>query len=110
MIAAHPNRHAMTNNDLIAFIDDWHLADLADSKNEALWWINDGGKTVNSHSAEVRHRKTSSLKLFRLHSFVAHAAGQVLRQLADLPQRFVLRRANHRREQSVLNRNGNAKI
>src|SRR5258705_12547109 len=53
MVAAHPDRHAMTDNDLIAIIDDRHFVDFADGENEALWWINDGGKTVDPHATEI---------------------------------------------------------
>ena len=53
MVAAHPDRHAMTDNDLIAIIDDRHFVNFADGENEALWWINDGGKTVDPHATEI---------------------------------------------------------
>src|SRR5437899_1691054 len=98
MIAAHPDRHAMTDNDLIAVIDDRHFVNFADGENEALWRINNGGKTVNPHAAEIRDRKTSALKFFRFHAFVAGTGGEIFRQYADLAQRFVLRGANHGRE------------
>ena len=54
--------------------------------------------------------KRAALKFFRLHSLVAGATGQVFRHLADFAQRFILRSANHRREQSILDGHGNAKI
>src|SRR5438046_3714430 len=94
MVAAHPDRHAMTDDDLIAVIDDRHFVDFSDGENKALWRINDGGKAVDPHAAEIRHRKTPSLKFLWFHSLVAGAIGQVLGQLTDFPQRFVLRSAN----------------
>jgi len=42
MIATHPDRHAMTDDDLIAIIHDWRFVDLADSEDESLRRINDG--------------------------------------------------------------------
>src|SRR5437868_456316 len=53
MVAAHPDRHAMTDNDLITMIDDRHFIDFADGENEALWWINDGGKTDDPDATEI---------------------------------------------------------
>lgn len=53
MVAAHPDRHAMANDNLIAIIDDGHFVDFADGENEALWGINDGGKTFDPHAAEI---------------------------------------------------------
>ena len=100
----------MTDDDLIAVIDDRHFVDFSDGENKALWRINNGGKTVDPHAAEIRHRKTSALKFFRFHSLVPGAVGQVLGQLADFPQRFVLRSADYRRQQSIFNRDGEAKI
>src|SRR5438046_9229167 len=110
MVAAHPDRHAMTDDDLIAVIDDRHFVDFSDGENKALWRINDGGKTVDPHAAEIRHRKTSALKFFRFHSLVPSAVGKLLDQLADFPQRFVLRSADHLRQQPIFNRDGEATI
>src|SRR5207237_10824068 len=110
MVAAHPDRHAMTDDDLIAVIDDWHFVDFADGENKDLWRINDGGKTVDPHTAEIRYRKTSALKFFRFHSLVPGALGQVLGQLADFPQRFVLRSSAYRRQQPIVIHDGMAHI
>src|SRR5438034_1287694 len=110
MIATHPDRHAMTDGDLIAIIHDWRFVDLTDGENESLWRINDGGKTVDAHTTEIRNGEAPALKFLRLHSFIAGAARQILRQLTDLPQRFVLRGTNYRSQQSVFDRNSNSKI
>ena len=53
VIAAHPDRHAMADDDLVAIIDDWLFGDRADGENETLRRINDGGKTVDAHAAEI---------------------------------------------------------
>ena len=98
VIAAHRDRHAMADDDLVAIIEYWHFRDPADCKNETLWRIDDGGKTVDPHAAEIRDGERAALKFFRLHSLVARAMGQILHLLANLTQRFILRRANDRRQ------------
>ena len=100
----------MTDDDLVAIIHDRRFVDLADSEDESLRRINDGGKTVDAHTPEIRDGEASALKFLRLHSFVAGAAGQILRRLADLPQRFVLCSTNYRSQQSVFDRDGNSKV
>src|SRR6266487_6373878 len=110
VIAAHRDRHAMADDDLVAIIEYWHFRDPADCKNETLRRIDDGGKTVDPHAAEIRDGKCAALKFFRLHSLVARAVSQILREFADFAERFVLRGANHRRQQSIFNRDGDAKI
>src|SRR5205823_8511607 len=110
MVATHPDRHAMTDDDLIAVIDDRHLVDFSDSENKALWRINDGGKAVDPHAAEIRDGEAPALKFLRLHPLVAGAAGQIFRQLTDFPERFILRSTNYRSQQSVFDRDCNSKI
>ena len=39
MIAAHRDRHAMADDDLVAIVDHRNFGDFADSKDETLWWI-----------------------------------------------------------------------
>src|SRR5205809_4707888 len=85
MVATHPDRHAMTDDDLIAVIDDRHFVDFSDGENKALWRINNGGKTVDPHAAEIRHRKISALKFFGFHSLVVVAVGQFFGLLAVFP-------------------------
>src|SRR5438270_11862767 len=53
MVAAHPDRHAMTDNDLIAIIDYRYFVDFAEGENEAVWWINYVVKTVEPHATEI---------------------------------------------------------
>ena len=53
MVAAHRDRHAMADHDLIAVVKDWDFCDLAYGENEALGWINDSRETVDAHSAEI---------------------------------------------------------
>ena len=53
MVAAHRDRHTVTDHHLIAVVNDWDLCDLAHGENEALRWINDSRETVDAHSAEI---------------------------------------------------------
>ena len=57
-------------------------------------------------AAEIRNGEAPALKFFRLHPLVARAVGEIFRRLADFAQRFVLRRANDRRHQSIFDRDG----
>src|SRR5437868_4083705 len=100
----------MADYDLIAIIDHRLLGNRAHCEDETLWWINDCGETVDPHSAEIGNSERSALKFFRLHPLVAGSAGQIFRHLAEFTQRFVLRRADYRSEQTVWNGNGDAEI
>ncbi len=53
MVAAHRDRHAMADNDLVAIVDHRNFCDPADGENESLRRINDSGKTVDAHAAEI---------------------------------------------------------
>src|SRR5262249_2049857 len=90
--------------------DDGHFVNPAYGEDETLRRINDGGKTVDAHTAEIRDGETPALKFFRLHPLVAGAAGQIFRELANLPGRFVLRSTNYRSQQSIFDRDSNSKI
>src|SRR5262249_57497852 len=102
MVAAHGERHAMAPEDLVAIVNDRNFGDPANGENETLWWINHSRETVDPHPAEVRDGERAALKLLRLHPLVTRAMGQILCNLADLTERFILCCANHRRGQSVV--------
>ena len=53
MIAAHRERHAMADDDLVAIIDYRNFRNPANSENETLWRIYYSGETVDSHAAEI---------------------------------------------------------
>ena len=53
MIAAHRDRHAMAGDDLVAVVDYRRFCDPTDRKDEALGRIDDCGKTVDGHAAEI---------------------------------------------------------
>src|SRR5437588_862821 len=53
MIATHPNRHAMTDNDLIAIVNDRRIDNGADRQDKTLRWIDNCGKAVDAHAAEI---------------------------------------------------------
>ena len=76
----------MADYDLIAIIDYRLLGNRAHGKYETLWWINDRGETVDTHSAEIGNTECSALKFFRLHPLIAGTAGQILRHLAEFAQ------------------------
>src|SRR2546427_12537403 len=102
MIAAHRERHAMANDDLVTIIDHRNFCNPANSENETLRRIYDSGETVDAHAAEIRNGERAALKLLRFHPLVARAMRQILGQLADLAERFDLRSANDRGQQPVL--------
>src|SRR5207244_11142350 len=94
VVTAHRVRHAMAYGDLIAIIDYWNFRNLADREDETLRRIDDGGKAVDAHTTEIGDGECATLKFLRLHSLVARAMRQIFHQLADLPQRFILRVTN----------------
>src|SRR5437870_13283229 len=98
MVAAHRDRHAMADNDLVAIVDHLNCCDPADRENESLRRINDSGKTVDAHATKIRNGECAALKFFRLHPLVACAMRQILGQFADLTQRFVLGSPNDWRQ------------
>ena len=53
MVAAHRERHAMAHDDLVAIVHYRDLCDPANSENETLRRIDDGGKTVDAHAAKI---------------------------------------------------------
>ena len=53
MIAAHSDRHAMADHDLVAVVDYRRFCDPPDRKDEALGRIDHRGKTVDSHPAKI---------------------------------------------------------
>src|SRR5437870_696590 len=110
VVTAHRDRHAMAHGDVIAIIDYWNFRNLADREAETLRRIDDGGKAVDAHTTEIGDGECATLKFLRLHSLVARAMRQIFHQLADLPQRFILRGTNDGRQQPILNRNRNSKI
>ena len=75
MVAAHGERHAVADHDLVAIINHRDFHDFANGENEALRWIDDSRETVDPHAAEILDGERAALKFFRLHSLVARAIG-----------------------------------
>ena len=53
MVAAHAERHALADDDLVAIINHRNFRDLANGENESLRRIDDRGETVDAHAAEI---------------------------------------------------------
>jgi len=53
MVAAHRDRHAMTDDDLIRIVDHRNFGDFADGQNESLRRIDHGAERIDSHSTEI---------------------------------------------------------
>src|SRR5260370_23351308 len=100
----------MAYDDLIAIIDYWNFRNLANREDKTLRRIDDGGEAVNAHAAKIGDSERAALKFFRLHSLVARAMREIFHQLADLPQRVALRRANDPRQQSIFKRDRDPRI
>ena len=53
VVAAHRNRHPVTDHNLVAIVDDRNFCDFTNGENKSLRRINDSGETVDAHAAEI---------------------------------------------------------
>src|SRR6185436_3550849 len=90
--------------------DDHTLVHRADAKNRHLRLADDRQTEQRAENAWVRDRERAALDFFRLELFAARTRRQVLNGPAGPQHVALVRAANDRYDQSLLERDGNAEV
>ena len=110
MVAAHPDPHALAGNDLILGVDDGLFRDRADREDRGLGRVDDGVEVADAEGAEVRDGDGAAGHFVRGQLFVACPDGEILELGGEVLDRFRLGGADHRGDESVLDRDGDGEV
>ena len=109
MVAGHRDSHQLPHDDL-ALAHDGARRHRADGEDGGLRRVDDGGEFVHAEHAEVAHGEGRAGVLFGLELAAARSLGQLAHLARDLPDRFGVRAAHDRRDQPVLDGDGDADV